>query len=50
MEFKVRDVVDVMVYCFVDSLQLISVCENVCAFVYTSDELAFVLNQLFIVL
>ena len=41
IELKDRDVVDVMEACFVDSLSLISVCENVCVFVYTSDELAF---------
>ena len=33
IELKVRDVVDVMKTCLVDSLSLISACENVCMFV-----------------
>ena len=47
---NIGDVVDVMTVCCVDSLSLMSVCENVCVFVYTSDELAFVDNELVIVL
>ena len=33
IELQVRDVDDVMKVCFVDSLSLNSVCENVCVFV-----------------
>ena len=47
IELKDRDVVDVMEACCVDSLSLISVCQNVCVFVYTSDKLAVVFNRLF---
>ena len=47
LELKVRDVADVMEACFVDSLSSISFCENVCVFVYTSEELAFSM-QLFV--
>ena len=47
IELKVGDVDDVIEACFVDSLSLISVCENVCVFVYTSAALAFVFNRLF---
>ena len=42
IEFNDRAAVDVMEACFADSRALISVCENVDDFVYTSAELAFV--------
>ena len=44
-----RDVVDVMEACLVDSLSSISFCENVCVFVYTSEELAFSMQLFFMV-
>ena len=50
MELNDRVVDDVMESCFVYSLSLISVCENVDAFVYTSAALAFWFNLLFMVL
>ena len=36
IEIQVRDVDDVMEACFVDSLSLMSVCENVCVLVWMS--------------
>ena len=50
IEPNVRAVVDVMEACFADSKVFISVCVNVCNFVYTSAELAFKANWLFVVL
>ena len=49
-KLKVRDVVDVMEACLFDSFSFISVFENVCVCVHTSEELAFVCNWLFMVL
>ena len=50
IELKVQDVVVILESCLLIVLLLISVCENICVFVYTSDELAFVFNRLCIVL
>ena len=50
IELNDRAVVDMMEACFADSNALISLCENVDNFVYTSAELAFVANWLFMVL
>ena len=47
IELQVRDVDDVMKVCFVDSLSLNSVCENVCVFVQTLDEFNVVAKELF---
>ena len=50
IELNDRAVGDVMEACFADSKALISLCENVDNFVYTSAELAFDANWLFMVL
>ena len=50
IELNDRAVDDVMEACFVDSLSLISLCENIDVFVYTSAELAFWFNLLFMAL
>ena len=50
IELNDRDVVDVMEACFAASKASISFCENVDICVYTSAELAFVANLLFMVL
>ena len=49
VELNVRDVVDEIISCFAVSLSYFSDCENVCVFVYTSDELAFEFNRIFMV-
>ena len=48
IELQVRDADDVMEACFVDSLSLISVCENVWYFALTLDEFTFAANAVII--
>ena len=50
IELNDRAVDNVMEACFVYSLSLVSVCENVDVFVYTAAELAFWFNLLCMVL